>query len=118
MIEAFDISDKIMGKKSSGIKQDADGFDLPSDEARAGNFISSFWFSLFFNVKWFIVILFLFFLIQNKPKKKQILARKQPKNQAVSLVPTTGCVNRNNNNNENNIKKKHTKIVLFFKLSF
>jgi hypothetical protein len=26
-----------MGKKSSGIKQDADGFDLPSDEARAGN---------------------------------------------------------------------------------
>jgi len=25
-----------MGKKSSGIKQDADGFDLPSDEARAG----------------------------------------------------------------------------------
>ena len=27
---------KIMGKKSTGIKQDADGFDLPSDEARAG----------------------------------------------------------------------------------
>ena len=25
-----------MGKKSTGIKQDADGFDLPSDEARAG----------------------------------------------------------------------------------
>ena len=25
-----------MGKKSSGIKQDADGFDLPSDEVRLG----------------------------------------------------------------------------------
>ena len=30
-----------MGKKQQGIKQDADGFDLPSDDAKSGELFSS-----------------------------------------------------------------------------